>query len=70
MIGIRVTPLRYRTEFPIYRKLQRRGLAGKFVVMAADFPPAAIRLIAGDVVNLLKERKETISVAETVCRRL
>ncbi|KAI9858228.1 MAG: hypothetical protein M1824_004398 [Vezdaea acicularis] len=33
--------------------------------MAADFPPAAIRLIAGDVVNLLKERKETISVAET-----
>jgi nicotinamide mononucleotide (NMN) deamidase PncC len=30
------------------------------------FPPAQLRTVAEDVANLLKERKETICVAETV----
>jgi hypothetical protein len=33
---------------------------------ASEFPPKAVRLIVQDVASLLKERKETVSVAETV----
>jgi hypothetical protein len=41
---------------------------GKIVSMAAsDFPPKAVRAIVQDVASLLKERNETVSVAETVC---
>lgn len=36
-------------------------------VAASEFPPKAIRAIVHDVALLLKERKETVSVAETVC---
>ncbi len=32
----------------------------------SDFPPKAVRAIVQDVASLLKERKETVSVAETV----
>ena len=40
---------------------------GKIMSMAAsDFPPKAVREIVQDVASLLKERKETVSVAETV----
>ena len=35
--------------------------------MARSFPPAAIEGIVSEVANLLKQRKETVSVAETVC---
>lgn len=31
------------------------------------FPPTELRQIVNEVTGLLKERKETISVAETVC---
>lgn len=34
--------------------------------MAQSFPPAAMRAIVSEVANLLKQRKETVSVAETV----
>jgi hypothetical protein len=34
---------------------------------ASEFPPKAVRAIVHDVAFLLKERKETVSVAETVC---
>lgn len=33
---------------------------------ASEFPPASVRAIALEVSALLKERKETVSVAETV----
>jgi hypothetical protein len=32
----------------------------------SEFPPKAVRAIVQDVASLLKERKETVSVAETV----
>lgn len=36
--------------------------------MASDsFPPANLKEIANEVAALLKERKETVAVAETVC---
>jgi hypothetical protein len=39
----------------------------RYKTMAAlEFPPKAIRAIVKDVASLLKERKETVSVAETV----
>jgi hypothetical protein len=34
--------------------------------MASEFPPAAVKPVVAEVAALLKERKETISVAETV----
>lgn len=34
--------------------------------MASAFPPASLRPILKEVAELLKQRKETISVAETV----
>jgi hypothetical protein len=33
---------------------------------SSEFPPESIRAIVTEVANLLKERKETITVAETV----
>ena len=35
--------------------------------MANDFPPEKVRAIVAEVASLLKEKKETVSVAETVC---
>jgi hypothetical protein len=32
-----------------------------------EFPPQKVRAIVAEVAALLKERKETVSVAETVC---
>ena len=34
--------------------------------MARSFPPAAVESIVSEVANLLKQRKETVSIAETV----
>ncbi len=34
--------------------------------MASEFPPSSIKQLLGEVAGLLKERKETIAVAETV----
>jgi nicotinamide mononucleotide (NMN) deamidase PncC len=33
----------------------------------SNFPPDELRKVVEEVATLLKERKETISVAETVC---
>ena len=38
--------------------------------MASPFPPTELRHIVEEVATLLKERKETISVAETVFQHL
>jgi hypothetical protein len=35
-------------------------------IMSSSFPPEELREIVKEVASLLKERKETISVAETV----
>jgi len=34
---------------------------------AKEFPPEKVRAIVGEVASLLKERKESVCVAETVC---
>ena len=34
--------------------------------MAKDFPPEKVRAIVSEVAALLKDKKETVSVAETV----
>jgi hypothetical protein len=34
---------------------------------AKEFPPEKVRAVVNEVAGLLKERKETVSVAETVC---
>ncbi len=36
------------------------------VNMASEFPPASVKKIVAEVASLLKERKETVSIAETV----
>ena len=36
------------------------------IAMAAEFPPAMLSQLAGEIAGLLKEKKETVSVAETV----
>lgn len=35
--------------------------------MAKEFPPEKVRSIVSEVAALLKEKKESVSVAETVC---
>ena len=35
--------------------------------MTKDFPPQKVQAIVAEVAALLKEKKETVSVAETVC---
>jgi len=34
--------------------------------MASEFPPSSLKKIVAEVASLLKERKETVSIAETV----
>lgn len=34
---------------------------------AKEFPPQKVRAIVAEVAALLKEKKESVSVAETVC---
>jgi hypothetical protein len=48
-------------------RLQRRLFSGKIDKMTNEFPPAKVRAIVSEVATLLKEKKETVSVAETVC---
>jgi hypothetical protein len=43
----------------------KRSFAGKMSA-AKEFPPEKVRAIVSEVASLLKERKESISVAETV----
>lgn len=48
-----------------FRPVKRQRLA--FVsTMASGFPPPAVREIASEVSSLLKERSQTVCVAETV----
>lgn len=42
------------------------ALTNNTMAEAKEFPPQKVRAIAAEVVALLKERNETVSVAETV----
>lgn len=54
--------------------IPRLSIAPVFIstmsVQESEFPPKALREIVAEVATLLKERKETVSVAETVLKNL
>jgi hypothetical protein len=56
-----VTPVPLR-HFTRLSKLNRKLMA------SSQFPPDPVREVVAEVASLLKERKESISVAETVRR--
>lgn len=49
---------------------QRRFVSQYKMSEAQQFPPQKLRAIVAEVASLLKEKKETVSVAETVCSPL
>lgn len=49
-----------------HKYLAKHTRNGQNKMSTSEFPPAAIRPLVEEVAALLKERKETISVAETV----
>jgi hypothetical protein len=48
-----------------FELVAKRKLASKMSA-AKEFPPEKVRAIVSEVASLLKERKESVSVAETV----
>jgi hypothetical protein len=51
----------------------RNQISIRFVstnTMAQEFPPEKVRAVVSEVATLLKEKKETVSVAETVRLRV
>jgi hypothetical protein len=56
-----LTPIKRFEHQPISRRFVTKMSA------ANEFPPEKVRAVVGEVASLLKERKETVSVAETVC---
>ena len=56
-----LTPIKRFEHQPISRRFVANMSA------ANEFPPEKVRAVVGEVASLLKERKETVSVAETVC---
>lgn len=68
--------LLYRSSYPFEQVLQhfkaKPGIGRSFVnqskmTEAKEFPPQKVRAIVAEVAALLKEKKESVSVAETVC---
>ena len=53
-------------HFGSFRHTQKRFVSKNKMSEAKEFPPQKIRAIVTEVAALLKERKETVSVAETV----
>jgi hypothetical protein len=51
---------------PLYSISIVTALKSRNMSLATQFPPQAVRQIVAEVAALLKERKETVSVAETV----
>lgn len=56
-------PYRYLVQRPLP---QFHSYGYSTSAMVSEFPPAAVKPVVAEVAALLKERKETISVAETV----
>jgi hypothetical protein len=48
---------------------ERRFVIQRKMSEAKEFPPQKVRAIVAEVAALLKEKKESVSVAETVCVR-
>jgi hypothetical protein len=53
-------------RFGTFRLDQRRFVSQHKMSEAKEFPPQKVRAIVAEVAALLKEKKETVSVAETV----
>jgi hypothetical protein len=52
------------------KRFEHQPVSKKFITKmsaANEFPPEKVRAVVSEVASLLKERKETVSVAETVC---
>lgn len=62
----KISPASFTLRQPasIIQVPQRRRLASS--TMAKEFPPQKVRDVVAEVAKLLKEKKETVSVAETV----
>lgn len=58
--------LSVQTHIPKRRNVSRRFVSYDKMAEAKEFPPRSVRPIVNEVVALLKERHETVSVAETV----
>lgn len=61
--------IRYQahTVIRIFYPIQPRFVSYNIMPEAKEFPPQKVRAIVAEVAALLKEKNETISVAETVC---
>jgi hypothetical protein len=53
--------------YPLHQNIQVAKPIKRFISTMPEFPPEKVRAIVSEVAALLKERKETVSVAETVC---
>lgn len=60
--------LQFRTSIKSEQRIAsgRKQYLSTVSTMAKEFPPEKVRAIVEEVARLLKERKETVSVAETV----
>jgi hypothetical protein len=58
---------KHRIIVPTYQRRFVSTRRDKVDKMAQEFPPEKVRAIVAEVASLLRERKETVSVAETVC---
>jgi hypothetical protein len=57
-------------EYSPVRQLRPVFIQQRFtskMTSAKEFPPEKVRAIVSEVASLLKEKKESVSVAETVC---
>jgi len=52
---------------PLHQDIQAAKSIKRLVSTMPEFPPEKVRVIVFEVAALLKERKQTVSVAETVC---
>jgi len=53
--------------FTVSRTCERGFVSQIMMSEAKEFPPKKLRAIVSEVAALLKEKKESVSVAETVC---
>ena len=58
--------LRFPNSRTVVSGLRRFVSQNNDMADAKEFPPKAVRAIVGEVAGLLKERKESVGVAETV----
>jgi hypothetical protein len=66
-LNLRTSSRKQQSPFQLLQVKARFLSSSSSMAEAKEFPPQKIRAIVGEVAALLKERKETVSIAETVC---